>query len=306
MKNIHFLALLLGLVSCMNTPKQDSGVLYVQASAAAKSLAQMPLPSGFNEYWYQGKAEISTYDVVQERYGETRQAQQVNVFVTEDLSKQKQVKLDDPAAAGSDRQGVLKLNSIRRFKTGIYDYSIMQSVFTPIDGSPTLKATTSVQDWCGHVFFQTNLRNDGYQVRSYSYFESEGDADLKLPIAMLEDDLWGRIRLNPEAIPTGKVKIIPSAIFSRIRHKAYQVQEADIQIDKGAKENTLRLNYSGLPRALSIRYENTTPFRILGWEEVDNAKVSTKGTLKKSRMHAYWAEHDNNFLPLRDSLGLTF
>ena len=303
MKYIYLLFAIPCFIGCTNPSK--SGSVVTQPVTAAK-LTSQPLPSGFNEYWYQGKAEISTFDVVQDRYGEIRQAQQVNIFVTEDLSKQKQVKLDDPAAAGEDRQGVLKLNSIRRFKTGIYDYSIMQSVFTPVDGSPTLKTTTSVQDWCGHVFFQTNLKKNGYLVQSYSYFESEGDTEIKLPVVLLEDDLWSRIRINPDAIPTGKVSMIPAATFSRLRHKAYQPQDADIQIEKGIKDNTLRVNYAGLPRALSIRYENTFPFRILGWEEVDNAKLTSKGTLKKSRTEAYWSENSNKFAPLRDSLGLTF
>jgi len=185
------------LGSCGNqTEKKEAAAPAAQVSNLFKATAPT---SAFNEYWYKGKAELSTYEVTQERYGEIRKAEQVNIFVTEDFSKQKQVKLDDPANAGADRIPVLKLNTVRRFKTGIYDYSIMQSIFTPVDATPTLKTTCTVQDWCGQVFAQTNLEAGGYQVRSYSYFESEGDQDMRLTLSVLEDDLLLRIRLNPAA-----------------------------------------------------------------------------------------------------------
>lgn len=286
------------------TPKTETTTAQA-AAVATPAVHALPLASGFNEYWYQGKAELSVYSVEQERYGEMRQAEQVNVFVTEDFSRKKQVKLDDAASAGADRAPVLKLNSLRRFKTGIYDYSIMQSVFCPIDGTHALKSTCTVQDWCGQVFFQTNLTDNGQRrVRSFSYFEAEGDEDRLSEPALLEDELWNRIRLNPAAIPTGVQKVLPSAVFCRLRHKAFVAQNADIQMDKTEKEWTLRVNYEGLPRALSIRFEAAFPHKILGWEEMDNARISSKGTLKASRMEAYWSQNANSFAPLRDSLKL--
>ena len=310
MKQLPFFFLTLFFALLAQNCTQPTPNPAVANAGTAVAVAANPAPNtpapGFPEYWYQGKAELSTYDVVQERYGETRAAEQVNIFVTEDLSRKKQVKLDDAAAADADRVPVLKLNSVRRFKTGIYDYSMMQSVFSPIDGSPALKSTCTVQDWCGQVFSQTNWESDGYRARSFSYFESEGDEDRKLGSALLEDELWARIRLNPASVPTGQQKVVPSAIFSRIRHKAYVAQPADIQIVKGEKTSTLRLNYEGLPRALSIVFESASPHRILGWEEMDNAKMSSKGTLKKTRMEAYWSENSNTFAPLRDSLQLKF
>ena len=264
------------------------------------------LPPEFNSYWYAGKAEITTYDVIQERYGEIRQAEQVNIFVTEDLSQAKQVKLDDPAAANADRVPVLKLNAIRRFHTGIYDYSIMQSVFTPVSGLSTLKTTTTVQDWCGHVFLQNNLEQGGYHLRGFSYFESEGDQDLHLPIALLEDEIWTRIRLNPWAISIGKVNVIPSAIYTRLRHKPGGAQIADIQVAKGEMESIVKITYSGISRGLSIRFESSFPYKILGWEETIEGKLSSKAVLKATRLSAYWGEHDNVHTPLRDSLKLQF
>lgn len=300
-----FAAVLFSSQNC--TEKSEKSASALEKTAAPVSItAVVPLPEGFNEYWYAGKAELSTYDVAQERYGEIRQAEQVNIFVTEDFSNRKQVKLDDASTAGEDRVPVLKLNAVRRFHTGIYDYSIMQSVFTPVSGSPTLKTTTSVQDWCGQVFMQNNLEQNGYHLRGFSYFESEGDQDLHLPIAQLEDDLWTRIRLNPTALSTGKISIFPSAIYTRLRHKSSGAQNATLQIERGEKESILKLVYSDIPRALSIQFETAFPYKILGWEETNEGKIASKGTLKAVRKSAYWGEHDNIHAPLRDSLKLQF
>jgi len=269
-------------------------------------MAAVPLPEGFNDYWFAGKAELCSYEVTQERYGEIRQAEQVNVFVTEEFSRNKQVKLDDPASASTDRVPVLKLNTIRRFHTGIYDYSIMQSVFTPLSGLPTLKTTTTVQDWCGQVFMQINLEKDGYHLRSFSYFEGEGDQDLRLPLVLLEDELWVRIRINPSALATGKVSVIPSAIYTRLRHKPSGAQNADIQLEKGEIESVLKIVYSDIPRSLRIRFATAFPYKILAWEETNEGKMASKGVLKATTRSAYWEEHDNINAPLRDSLKLRF
>jgi hypothetical protein len=307
MKIILSLALLsVTLFSAQNCSEKDTNKVKAISSETitAQKSPSTALPEGFNAYWYAGKAEISSYNVTQERYGEIRQAEQVNIFVTEDFSASKQVKLDNPA--GGDPVPVLKLNSIRRFHTGIYDYSIMQSSFTPINGSSTIKTTTSIQDWCGQVFIQNNLTQDGYRNRTFSYFETEADRDLNLPLALLEDELWTRIRLNPSAIKTGKISIIPSSIYTRLRHQDGGVKNAELQIEQGEKESFLKLKYTDIPRSLNIRFTTAFPHNILSWEEFQDNKITSKGELKATRNSAYWSEHDNIHAPLRDSLKLQF
>jgi maltose-binding protein MalE len=53
-------------------------------------------------YWYKGLAEVSSYEIMQGRYYESHPGNAVNIFVTEDLSKERHVKLDIPSAAGND------------------------------------------------------------------------------------------------------------------------------------------------------------------------------------------------------------
>lgn len=309
MRISHYSTLLLlwsmsSFPACVKTHQAGKETPEQQGSGARTALSLHP---GFKDYWYLGKAEITTYDVQQERYGAIRRAEQINVFVTEDFSRQKQVKLDDPAQAGGDRIPVLKLNALRRFHTGIYDYSLMQSVFTPVDGSPTLKTTCSIQDWCGHVFSQYNLHGPEYQVRAFSYFESEGDSDQKVSAAnLLEDELWVRLRLNPDQLPHGKIQLIPSSFYLRMRHKPIVPHPAMVSIQKGQSDNTLSIQYEDIPRLLNIRFEPAPPYRILGWEETDGGKLMSKAERKASVMSPYWSQHDLEHDGLRDSLRLMF
>ncbi len=310
MKNYNIVFVLIVLLSACNQNKvkmSDKAPSLPESQSATAQLASYPTPPEFGQYWYQGKAEISTYDVEQERYGEKRVAEQVNIFVTEDFSKQKQVKLDDAASAGADRIPVLKLNSIRRFKTGIYDYSIMQSVFTPVEMGNALKSTCSIQDWCGHVFFQSNLLPNGaYVVKGFSYFESESDSKVNIGGAVLEDDLWVKIRLGPEKIKQGDVVLLPSSTYVRLRHKPVQAESAVLKIEEKKDYSILYVEYKNIPRKLKIEYETASPYRILGWEESYNGSLQSKGMLKKSLLSPYWSQNSNAFSGMRDSLKLNF
>ena len=67
--------------------------------------------SQFSDYWYEGKAEITAYDLQQVRYGELRIGEAVMVFVTEDFLIEQQVKKESTSSAAAT--SVLKLNFIR-------------------------------------------------------------------------------------------------------------------------------------------------------------------------------------------------
>ncbi len=286
---------LIGLSACQS-----------DAPAPAEKVT-LPVANKAN-YWYQGKAEISSYSVTQERYGELREGGQVMVFVSEDFSAKKQVKLDAEPAADDARVPILKLNTIRRFQTGIYDYTLMQSVFTGMDigAGRTLKTTTTVQDWCGHVFTQFNAEKDGYRVRSFSYFESEGDADILVKPALLEDELWTLLRLKPFTLASAEVLVQPSVFYTRLKHKPVQPEKARISIEKGETESILNLVYTSIPRELGIRFETEFPHRILGWAETHEGELLSKGTLKKIMLDDYWKHHDNASAPLRTELNPGF
>lgn len=207
MKNLLYLLLLVGIASCKPTDATTSNPTPRSINDAA-----------FGAYWYQGKAELNAYALEQYRYGEKRDGEAVLIFVTEDFSREKQVKLDNPQASEQDAQKVLKLNLTKKFVTGIYPYSMMLSVFTPVyDSIPAVKVTASSQEWCGQTYTQLNRSHGKYKAQLFSYFEQESDQELTLD-AIPEDNLWTLLRLDPGQVPTGEVKLIPALLDQRLTH----------------------------------------------------------------------------------------
>lgn len=265
----------------------------------------------FNDYWYNGEAEVSSYRLEQARYGELRQGEAVLVFVTEPFSKEKQVKADNP---GKEDYQVLKLNMEKKFPTGIYPYSMLNSSFVPINDAQAhaTKITTTVQEWCGHAFMQINNRNGKLLVESRSYFESEGDQNYTLETTWLEDELWAKIRLNPDLLPTGEQEAVPGLFYIRLLHKELKPYKAVFtKKDLGNGTTAYSIRYPELDRELTIRYGNDFPHLIEGWEEtyVDgwggNArKLTSKAVKIKSLKLAYWSKNSNADAHYRQELDL--
>ena len=293
-----------------------------QATSSHASHPAIVLSDAWKAYWYRGLAEISSYTLEQARYGEIHRGEAALIFVTEDFSASKQVKLDRPDAAPTgDRIPVLKLNLTKKFATGIYPYSLMTSVFSPVDGGATLKVSTSGQEWCGHIYTQLNLSKDKgrpYRLRSFSYFESEVEEDRSLEGAWLEDELWNRLRLDPSTLPQGQFRVIPSTLFGRLHHHPLATVDATAKLDETQNETfglgalwRYRVEFQEPePRTLTIYFESAFPHRILGWEEAyadgfgQPKPLVTRAVRKKSIEIDYWNRHDNADAPLRKELGL--
>ena len=248
-------------------------------------------------YWFQGEAEISSFDLTQYRYGEAREGEAVLIFVTEDFSRSRQVKLDDPDAAGRDKQTVLKMNQTRNFVTGIYPYSMMTSVFTPVkEQSQAVKINLSSQEWCGQSFLQLNLNSgESYSGQLFSYFEQEGDESLSVS-GLSEDDLWNLIRIDPGQVPLGGVNVFPSLVYQRFTHQDLAAEEAFIRIqDISPQRRQLELTYGSGRRTLKIDFQRDFPYEIMGWEEIevkpDGAQEVSRAVRKSIRQIDYWTRN---------------
>lgn len=251
-------------------------------------------------YWFAGKAEISSYDLSQSRYGENRKGSAVLIFVTEPFSPSRFVKADNPTNKDIT---VLKLNSVKKFNTGIYPYSIMTSTFFPFEGeSHALKVTNSIQEWCGQAYFEL-LNKNKYEIKVNSYFEGETQK-YNFNKVLLEDELWNMLKINPEDIPSGNVSILPSAEYLRLSHKEVKVYEANISNEGGL----LTLSIPTLNRVLNITYETKFPYKISGWKEsilqANGDKFVTTGSLKKSILLDYWNKNKEADSTYRQAMGL--
>lgn len=258
----------------------------------------------FKDYWYAGEAEISSYELEQSRYGEIRTGKAVLIYVTEDFLPEIQVKADH---YNTKNISVLKLNTTKNFNTGIYPYSIMQSVFYPVSNNQhALKVSSSIQEWCGHVYAQLNNR-DKFEIMSHSYFEGEADQEFKLNKSILENELFTQLRINPKSLPVGSLEIIPSFEFCRLRHKKIKPYKAFAKLE----HNNYVVDYPELSRTLLITFNSEFPHYILSWEETfkssfgSNARtLTTKATLSKRIKSSYWNKNSNKHEILRASLNL--
>jgi len=263
-----------------------------------------PPSAAFQKEWYAGKAELSSYSLQQARYGEIRNGEAVLIFVTEDFSPSKLVKLDEPAET-ANKTRVLKLNMTKKFATGIYPYSTMLSVFTPVSQAgdeKMIKADCSSQEWCGHTFSQLKLKGGKYNWRLHSYFEKEADQEKELGASLTEDGLWNQIRLNPAGLPPGKVFLLPGLLWQRLSHKELKSEEAVLSLsnannysgnDTNVQQYTIR--YPGAQRTLQIYFQLLFPHEIVGWQEsypdgfgANKKMLTTKAQRKKTIWLDYW------------------
>jgi hypothetical protein len=275
-------------------------------------LVANPAPQDFKQYWYQGKGELTRYSLEQARYGEIHKGDAVLIFVTEPFLSDKQVKLE--SGKSSAAVSVLKLNLTKKFFTGIYPYSMMTSVFSPVDFQKhrTLKVTSSTQEWCGQTYSQLNFRDNQYKALIHSYFENEADQNLALKSAWLEDEIWTRIRVAPETLPVGNLEMVPSLQFIRLGHVDLKVEPATAQTKREGKTQVYSVQYKNLKRSLIIRFDPAFPHMIQSWEEKspggfrpDAPILTTRAVKTHSIMLDYWNKNGVADAPLRKKLGLT-
>ena len=289
--------------------------LFTAQMSSGQDGAQNPK---FTNYWYSQGAEISRFKLSQSRYGEHHTGNAVMIFVTEPMNPSLQVKADQQRP---DNVPVLKLNSMRKFNTGIYPYSVMTSIFSPIDTAvypSPLKITFSMQEWCGHIFSQMNLRDNAYILDSKSYFEQESDTKSTLANVVTEDGLLTRIRLSPESLPLGKFTIIPSLLISRLLHVKVAVMNVSASIQTLSSESLegnelleYTIQFPFFKRVLKIAFEKNFPHRI---QEIQDTypptayfgnKVMTTRLIRTHTIYSpYWDKHKNIDRNLRKKLGL--
>lgn len=307
LKSLVTALLLFGLHGCKDqaiTSETKEIALHAATNTEEPETPKRQLSEAFKKYWYAGDAEITSYKLEQERYGELRDGTAVLIFVTEPFLPNIQVKAD---GKNPDNVPVLKLNATKNYLTGIYPYSIMSSTFYPVyDNQHALKSSLSIQEWCGHVYSQLNNR-DTFEFTQHSYFEGEADQEYPIEKALLENEIWNKIRIHPKGLPTGTIKIIPSLEYFRVKHTTVQAMDATATLEETKDMSTYTVSYNNDSRKLTINFSTTFPHTIESWSEEyssRNRKMVSKGTKMKSLKTPYWGQNSNAYLHLRDSLNL--
>lgn len=299
--------------------------LFLAALGLAPGLiaADAPYNDAFWKTWGDGKADVAGYDLVFPRYGHPRRGVAVAIFVTEPFSESLHVKADPGRHPASDEFQVIKLNLVRDFSTGLYDYNLMTSAFVglvPVGGRPAgapAKIAFSAQEWCGQAFHQLNFR-DGFVDESWrSYFDGEGDGEHrhKIPPEGLSEDvlpLWARGLAAPFLRP-GEQKTLPvlrSLVTARLLHKpldwgtgTLKRGAAPRQITVPGGTFTVDVLTADLPegRTWTFYIERAGAKRLVKWTVSDGEK----GELLGADRLAYWQMNGPGFETQLKKIGLT-
>ncbi len=293
---------------------------FVMTSAVQGEIVRSP---EFWNYWKSGLAEIATYKVQTLRYGEMREGQAVLIYVYEELNDRTRIKIESARTAPVLRVPVLKLNNVLKFNTGIYDYSVMTSVFAGLSGGRVKrdfipkKISLTAQEWCGHVYHQLEPRKHSVVSTLHSYFESEGNEVKTLPldatVVYFEDEMPILLReLDGEFMPAGKkrsVTLVRGLWDTRRQHlpvagrtvtiEKFQAEEFDIGLGKFAAHRW-RVGTSDEWTEYFVEAEH--PRKLLLWKN----NQGESGELIVARRKTYWKLNGNKDEGQRRELMLEF
>jgi hypothetical protein len=264
------------------------------------SLVLLPSPAApqdFWSHWGDGKAELNGYQLEQPRYGALRDGTAVLVFVTEDLSDTLRVKAEPGKHPAADVYPVMKLNAVRHFRTGIYEYNVMTSAFLRVaPGWPVAKVSFSSQEWCGHVWHQLVPRRGRLGGVFHSYFDGEADGtdDLDFPSdGLLEDALpillrgWNGEYLKPGESRT--VPFLPGLLQARVLHRPLAWTTATVERAVEARSVTVpagRFEVSRYTvttvdgRSLGFDVEAAPPYRLVRQTGPDGEELALRGSTR--------------------------
>ncbi len=280
----------------------------------------------FSTHWHDGRAELDGYRWEVTRYAQQRTGQVVMIFVTEPFSDEKLVKVDDPSRNPRDTFDALKLNLVRDFPTGVYDYNTMTSVFVRSDDFSPAKISFTSGEWCGHVYEELLFDRSQVRERLFSYFEDESVTQTldREAGGIAEDNLFILLRgLRGAFLEPGEKKTVPflpSAFQRRLRHRPLEWSSAaierleapeTIEVPAGSFETMVYVVRTTDGREGRFFIEAAYPHRIVRWSwQADRPtlvalEASEWGALTGTIRVKYWNLHDNGDESYLEQLGLT-
>jgi hypothetical protein len=283
------------------------------AASGTTAAPAVTASSAFWRHWGDGKAELSGYAVTASRYGAPREGRVVLIYVTEPMDRRSWIKDDAGGVPPADRVNVMKLNHVLKFQTGIYPYSVMTSVFAPVDGPSAerfapAKIAMSAQEWCGQVYQRLLPKLDAFDNELRSYFHAEGDRNATVKISpgtLYEDALLIQLRELDGPFAGGKDwagSIVPSLWSQRKRHTTLEPQKATIRRESGTRDGApvTRFTLSYGSSSTTYEVEKTAPRRVVYWKSSDGDEARL---LKTARL-PYWQLHDPGDEKYLKELGL--
>ncbi len=273
----------------------------------------------FYDTWSDGRGEVNTYELVEERYGQPREGHAVLVYAAEELDRNTYVKVESGRTPQNERMFVVKLNKLLRFPTGLYDYATMTTVFSVADSHlghhpfQAARVSHTTQEWCGQVYHRLDLTEDGWEEELRSYFESEADMDRVIPAREtdLEDNLFVWVReLDGEVLAPGEsreLELYPSLWAVRKSHRPLQSRKATLVKGDAETYEAMGEEFSAYPwswsygdREVRVWVEAGGEKRVLGWSDSRGGEAR----LVHSERLVYWRLNGPEGAPAREPFGL--
>ena len=278
----------------------------------------------FESHWRDGQAELSGYEWSVTRYGQQRIGQAVMIFVVEPFSKSQKVKLDHPSIAASDSFEAMKLNLVRDFQTGIYDYNTMVSVFTDTMDFMPVKTSFTSAEWCGHVYEELLFGPKRIKELYFSYFEGESSSRMlrSKKGGVTEDGLFILLRdLRDDFLEPGEKRVLPflaGSFYRRLTHR--RLEWSTCEIERLAEFKTIEVpagEFSVVVYSVKTGHrigrffiEKPYPHRIIRWQWTApkdvNAEGSETGELTGTVRSPYWQLNGNGHEDHLTQLGLKY
>lgn len=307
--------MLAGSLACAAPPS-------TAANPASPPSATAGPDAAFWAVWGDGNAEVSSYDLIQPRYGELHPGGAVLIFVTEDFSWSERVKADPSAHPAPDIRKVIKLNATRDFQTGIYPYHVLTSTFLRLDAGDRMAALTpikvsfSAQEWCGMVFDELTMGTGALNVVSHTYFDSDTRAalDLSIPAGTVYGDsipVLIRGLYGPWLAPgqARTVPWLPTQMDQRFSHTAPAIGAAEVRRGSAPEPHiTPAGTYTVDQYTVAVAGAETTtwfvesapPSRIIGWSSTTGEQAALRG----SDRLPYWQLNNRADADARARVGL--
>ena len=164
-----------------------------------------------------------------------------------------------------------------------YNYSDNSTVLMPLNTPLYPHAKTVVsssQSNIGTDFLSFQPEPKSYLFVGRNSIEPEKEIHQITEKGNLEDEIWAKIRMNPDALPQGEFEMIPSLGYWNKVHKSPAAQEVKVEFKdvEGAKNlKKYSLDYPELKRKLDIIFEANFPYQIVEFSETIEGKT-VKGT----------------------------
>ena len=288
------------------------GVVGCERAAPRETAAAADTSRVFESHWQDGRAELAGYRYHVTRYGQRREGRCAMITVTEPFSASKHVKADHSSQNSADTFEALKMNLVRHFQTGIYDYHTMISIFTKSRDFSTDKVAFTCAEWCGQVYEELIFEKSAVTGMIRSYFEDES-RELRLPAqggGIPEDDLFILLRgLRGDYLPPGgsrSAPFLPSPFHCRLTHQPTYWTSAAISRSRDLEQVQVPAgSFQAIAYTVRVKdgrtgqfwIESAYPHRILRWSWAAPASDggrrmsgdgSDEGELIRSTRLPYW------------------